>query len=908
MKAVFKSTQNKVIKLTVFFLSVIILFAVTAPFNVYAVTPHFTEKVGENGVTLTISTEYASGNIDAGNAIQSALNTARDNATDSKPYTIVIPKGTYRLEDHLNIYSNTHLSMNGATLVRCYNEGGTMLKLGTINDVKSGYNGYRNITLSGGVWDGNVNDAKYGASKTKVFTPLQFGHAKNIKLDGVWVKGGVGAHLLEVGAVDGIEIANCKFTDQIFTEANGQEALQFDIACYDVFKGFPSFDGTGCKNAVVKNCTFENVYRGVGTHSSVLGKTMDNIIITNNTFKNIAEEAIIATNYRNSKITSNTIENAGIGINFLYYRNIHVPANGGSNVNVNCNTTISNNKISVAATKYEPEPCGIRVYGYNQTKQNNSEGALFDTTKAKSVPVGDYRVTGLTVTQNNITTQSTSIKSEEYGIRLYRTFNSKVTSNTIVNKSSTSKTGIMLFESNNNSISGNTIQAFYDNGIYVSYRSSDNTVENNKINNSKNRGISLYDTCTGNKINKNIISNVSNDGISVAQKSTATVTNNTIAAKANGIHIYTSSTVTAQGNTIKGVGARGIYASASTVNISGNTVSNPSKAGIYITGSKANVKKNIINNNKDENGIGFYSKSTGTIEGNTVTASAKNGIYLSNSTATVSSNNIKSSKNDGISITASPKTAISKNAVTSGGRYGIYISNSTSVTASDNTINTAPNGIYVTSNSQATLVRNKISGVKSVAITVAGAKAYGKTNTPSAPKANGTSTSSSTVTVKWNAVKDVTGYEVYRLSNGTYKKIAATKSTSFTDKKLSSATEYTYRVLAYRNTGKVLIRGSYTTIKATTNLNTPVIKLTAGKKKAAVSWGKISSANGYEVFMSTSKNGSYKKIATLNASKTSYTKTSLPSGKTYYFRVRAYTTISGKRINSAYQTKAIKIK
>ena len=54
------------------------------------------------------------------------------------------------------------------------------------------------------------------------------------------------------------------------------------------------------------------------------------------------------------------------------------------------------------------------------------------------------------------------------------------------------------------------------------------------------------------------------------------------------------------------------------------------------------------------------------------------------------------------------------------------------------------------------------------------------------------------------------------------------------------------------------------------------------------SWSGISGAAGYEVFYSTSKNGSYTKKARLKSSARSYTFTGLTTGKTYWFKVRGY--------------------
>ncbi len=58
------------------------------------------------------------------------------------------------------------------------------------------------------------------------------------------------------------------------------------------------------------------------------------------------------------------------------------------------------------------------------------------------------------------------------------------------------------------------------------------------------------------------------------------------------------------------------------------------------------------------------------------------------------------------------------------------------------------------------------------------------------------------------------------------------------------------------------------------------------KNTARLSWTKVSGAKGYEVYRATSKNGTYKKVATTN--RTSYQDKNLSSKKTYYYKVRAY--------------------
>lgn len=92
-----------------------------------------------------------------------------------------------------------------------------------------------------------------------------------------------------------------------------------------------------------------------------------------------------------------------------------------------------------------------------------------------------------------------------------------------------------------------------------------------------------------------------------------------------------------------------------------------------------------------------------------------------------------------------------------------------------------------------------------------------------------------------------------------------------------------------------------TTTKKVTVAKPTLEKVTAGKQKATAKWKKVSGATGYEVYMATSKNGKYSKVkAITNAKTVSYTKTGLKANKTYYFKVRAYKTVSGKKVYSSY--------
>lgn len=165
--------------------------------------------------------------------------------------------------------------------------------------------------------------------------------------------------------------------------------------------------------------------------------------------------------------------------------------------------------------------------------------------------------------------------------------------------------------------------------------------------------------------------------------------------------------------------------------------------------------------------------------------------------------------------------------------------------------------------------------------------------------------------ISWAKMTAASKYEVYRATskNGKYSKIATVTGTSYTNKKLTVGKTYYYKVTAAGNlygTAYTTAASSIKNVKMT--LATPRLKVNAGKKKATVKWNKVSGANGYVIYRSTSKNGNYKKITTVKSAKTvTYINKKLKAKKTYFYRVRAYRTVNGKKVYSSYTTK-VKVK
>lgn len=170
------------------------------------------------------------------------------------------------------------------------------------------------------------------------------------------------------------------------------------------------------------------------------------------------------------------------------------------------------------------------------------------------------------------------------------------------------------------------------------------------------------------------------------------------------------------------------------------------------------------------------------------------------------------------------------------------------------------------------------------------------------------------VKLTWSEVSGATGYYIYTYSSSSkkYTRVASATETAYTFSKLKSGKKYTYYVKAYKSSGEeILLSEDYTKASTVTLLSVPVkLKVTAGKKKATLSWKKVSYAEGYEIVFSISKSlKNPKKLIVSKGTTVKKTVGKLSSGKKYYFKIRAFKTVDGKKIYSSYTAvKAVKVK
>ena len=180
-----------------------------------------------------------------------------------------------------------------------------------------------------------------------------------------------------------------------------------------------------------------------------------------------------------------------------------------------------------------------------------------------------------------------------------------------------------------------------------------------------------------------------------------------------------------------------------------------------------------------------------------------------------------------------------------------------------------------------------------------------------------TSNSYNSIKLTWNkTVNGANGYAVYRSTSkdGKYtlrKTITSKNTIEFTDTGLDTNTTYYYKVRPYRMISDKKEYGSYSEIVcAKPVLSKTTITVSSTSKKATIKWNKVLGASGYKVYSATSSDGTYSLKKTITSINTlSYTNTNLVSGKTYYYKVRAYRNVNGKVVYGPYSAvKSKKIK
>lgn len=179
------------------------------------------------------------------------------------------------------------------------------------------------------------------------------------------------------------------------------------------------------------------------------------------------------------------------------------------------------------------------------------------------------------------------------------------------------------------------------------------------------------------------------------------------------------------------------------------------------------------------------------------------------------------------------------------------------------------------------------------------------------------SNSTSRIRLLWNAVDGADGYQIWRAdsSNGTYtivKTISSGSTTAYSNTGLTSGNTYYYKVRAFTKENDQMIFGVFSDISETTVMpESPVFTVTSSDSgKVSLNWKQVNGARGYQIWRCNTEDGTYQIIKSITDGSTiSYTNSGLIAGETYYYKMRSYTEINGKKTFSPYsEIKSVEVK
>ncbi len=733
-------------------------------------------------------------------AVQTALDFA---LTDSSSLRVTVAPGDYTLDSALHIYGNTTLVLYGVTITRGDGAQVNMLRTGDDETSSTGVTGYfyENISIEGGTFDAALTQN----------TLIKVAHAKNFIMKDVTVKNAKNYHMMEVAGVDGFTLDGCEFSNQeLDKEASPlcYEAVQLDVLISKHIVNCRSED-LPMKNVLVENCTFDKCPRGVGSHTSILNRPHENIVIKNNTFTNMSSAAIQLLGCKNCSITENYIENTPRAIAVYSTatkgRGTFLPSDfskeGGTETHadddyhdpVDSNTLIAYNTIkksgAVKDIYADYSVASVSVMGREISYEENEE---------KRLPEGDYYMTGVTVRDNNIEAEGTGIRSS--GAR-----NVSFCSNILDCQQSTifpdkGYSGISLKQTVGDSFADdNYIKSAQINGVYSS-SSELSSVSGNTVSIASKSGIKL-EGVKARIIERNTVSNCAVSGIALLDSSSveSPVNANRVASCATGMHLSQDSSAEFCCNTITNYKDYMRFTTLSENAVIGRNYDETVPVNEIVT---------------DISSLELSVGKTYLLKANTYPVNSYTALSYSSSNPEVAS------VDESGCVTAESE-----------GEADITLQSENGKTATVKVVVTAQQRELSTSDSEVFTSVLTVSNVM-----------YG-------------------VKTTWDKVENAVSYHLFRKTDSAWTRIAETEELSFVDKYVVSGGTYAYTVRAVGEDGNYI--GSYDTAGSVITYVAPAVisKLENTVDKTKISWNPVAGAAYYRIYF-TADNQNWKLLYT----------------------------------------------
>jgi hypothetical protein len=238
---------------------------------------------------------------------------------------LYFPDGEYGMSGYLRLYSNTTVLMASNASIKHLGSGYKVFVNGELGNpiYSSYYEGEGNIHFIGGTIDLNTNGSTVPYDRN--MSAFDLGHGENISFVGLTVKNGQNGHYFQVSSCKNIRFRDCVFKDQKHTNQTSYnyEVIQIEMATAASFPTFGNYDLSVSREITIEGCTFENVIRGVGTHTDGYYGTStlhfcENIKISDCVFNGVADDAVKLMGYRNVNLVNNEFKNIAGQAIYMY--------------------------------------------------------------------------------------------------------------------------------------------------------------------------------------------------------------------------------------------------------------------------------------------------------------------------------------------------------------------------------------------------------------------------------------------------------------------------------------------------------------------------------------------------------------------------------------------------------------
>lgn len=167
---------------------------------------------------------------------------------------------------------------------------------------------------------------------------------------------------------------------------------------------------------------------------------------------------------------------------------------------------------------------------------------------------------------------------------------------------------------------------------------------------------------------------------------------------------------------------------------------------------------------------------------------------------------------------------------------------------------------------------------------------------------------SNQIKVTWKKVEGVQKYSVYRATKkdgSDYKLLKTVKTNSYLDTNITIGKYYYYYIVAENiENQKYKTRSTKSSMVCMCIPAKPSnIKLNSKKSRTiTLTWKTAVGASGYEIFRSTSKTTEYARVTSMTYKTLTYTDKNVKANNVYYYKIRSYKAINGKKVYSAFST------